>query len=118
MEQRVEVKQEQFWAILELMGHVRLAGLVSEEMKFGVVMGRIDIPREADALNGAFTTQFFGGSSVYRLTPTTEEIARSIAKANQPNPAHRWELPQLESGSGDTEPDADEQDFDSKELPF
>jgi hypothetical protein len=40
-------------------------------------------------------TQFFGGGAVYRMTPTTEVIARSVAKANQPEPVHRWELPAL-----------------------
>lgn len=78
------------WAILELLGHVKVAGLVTEESHFGTAPGRIDIP------NGdGFITQFFGGSSVYRLTPTTEEIARSVAARNQPTPAHRWELPAL-----------------------
>ena len=33
------------WAIVELMGHLRLAGLLSEEEHFGAKMGRIDIPR-------------------------------------------------------------------------
>ena len=32
------------WAIVELMGHVRLAGRLSEEEKFGAKMGRLDIP--------------------------------------------------------------------------
>ena len=41
------------WAIVELMGHVKLAGRVTEEKRFGVEMGRIDIPQE----DGAFTTQ-------------------------------------------------------------
>lgn len=76
------------WAILELMGHVRLAGRVTEEELFGAKMGRIDIP------NGdRFTTQYFGGGSIYRLTPTTEEIARNVAANNQPRPVQPWELP-------------------------
>jgi len=76
------------WAILELMGHVKLAGRVTEEEHFGAKLGRIDIP------NGdSFTTQYFSGGSIYRLTPTTEEIARGVAARNQPQPVHRWELP-------------------------
>lgn len=77
------------WAILELMGHVKLAGRVTEEEHFGSKLGRIDIPNA----DGGFTTQFFGGGSVYRLTPTTEEIARHIALNNQPKPVQVWELP-------------------------
>lgn len=78
------------WAILELMGHVRLAGRVTEESHFGVALGRIDIPTQS---GDGYTTQYFGGASIYRLTPTTEEIARSIAVQNQPQPVRSWELP-------------------------
>jgi len=76
------------WAILELMGHVRMAGRVTEESHFGVALGRIDIPNAE-----GYTTQYFGGSSIYRLTPTTEAIARSVALHNQPAPVRTWELP-------------------------
>lgn len=76
------------WAIVELMGHVRVAGRVTEEEHFGAKLGRIDIPTHDDG----FTTQFFGGSSVYRLTPTTEEIARKVALHSQPAPVYHFEL--------------------------
>jgi len=65
-------------------------------------MGRIDIPTK----EGGFVTQYFGGGSVYRLTPTTEEIARHIAINNQPRPVYEWELPKpaLEApAAGETE---------------
>src|SRR5580698_1089862 len=81
--------QGELWAILELMGHVRLGGKVSEEECFGAKMGRIEIP-QAD---GSFVTQFFGGSSVYRLTPVSEEAARAVALHCQPEPVHSWEMP-------------------------
>lgn len=75
------------WAIVELMGHVRIAGRVSEEEHFGAKLGRIDIPDK-----DGFTTQFFGGGSVYRMTPTTEEIARKVAESSQPEPVYAWDL--------------------------
>ena len=76
------------WVILELMGHVRLAGRVTEEEHFGAKLGRIEIPNE----DGTFTTQWFGGGSVYRITPTTEEIARAVAYKNKPAPVSVWEM--------------------------
>jgi hypothetical protein len=85
-----------FWGILELMGHVRLAGYVSEEEKFGGKLGRIDVPHP----DGRTTTQFFGGSSVYRLTPCTEEIARSVARHNEVKPIFTFELPALARSAG------------------
>lgn len=36
------------WAILELMGHVRLAGRVSETMIAGAPMLRLDVPATED----------------------------------------------------------------------
>lgn len=77
------------WAIVELMGHVRMAGLVSEEQHFGATLGRIDIPRG----DTEYATQFFGGGSVYRISPCSEEVARAVAARNQPAPVHQWELP-------------------------
>lgn len=76
------------WAVLELMGHVRMAGRVTEEERFGSKLGRIDVP-DGDS----FTTVYFTASSIYRMTPTTEEIARSVAARNKPEPVHRYELP-------------------------
>lgn len=76
------------WAVVELMGHVRMAGRVTEEEHFGAKLGRIDIPS-----GEGFFTQFFGGSSVYRMTPVTEEAARAVAARSAPEPVHTWELP-------------------------
>ena len=80
---------ENNWAVLELTGHVRLAGRVTEEEKFGVKLGRIDIP----TVDGGFVTQYFSGPSIYRMTPVGEEAARAVAKSCQPQPVHSWELP-------------------------
>jgi hypothetical protein len=96
------------WAILELMGHVRMAGRVTEEERFGAKMGRIDVPGEGDS----FTTVYFGGSSVYRMTPTTEEVARSVAAQNKPQPVHRWELPEPEKAASILDGRDDEDDDD------
>lgn len=100
------------WAILELMGHVRLAGRVTEESHFGVALGRIDIPT-----TDGYTTQYFGGSSIYRLTPTTEAIARSVALHNQPAPVRTWELPKPQAIESDLNDDDDaDQDDEAYEM--
>jgi hypothetical protein len=78
------------WAVLELMGHVRTAGRITEEQRFGAVLGRCDVPQD----DGSFVTVYFGGSSVYRLTPCSEEAARAVALRNKPEPVHQWEMPQ------------------------
>ncbi len=62
------------WSVLELLGHRRLHGLVQETTLAGAGMLRIDVyqgPAGAPAL-----TQYYPPSSVYCLTPTTEEACR------------------------------------------
>lgn len=86
------------WAILELMGHRRLAGLVSEQEIGGSGFLRLDVPgpSTSDGPSGPsdfIATQFYSPSAVYCLTPTSEEMARAVAASNQPRPVQRWELP-------------------------
>src|SRR6185295_17411712 len=93
------------FAILELMGHRRIAGYVSQVEQFGTAMLRIDIPgRERQ------TTQFYSGSSIYCLTPTTEDIATAIALKCQPEPVHQYELPAPRTSRGDAGMDDDDDD--------
>lgn len=87
----------QTWAILELMGHRRLAGLVSEQQIAGAAFLRLDIPAD----QGMRATQWYAPQAVYCITPTSEETARRVAKLGQPEPVRRWEL---------TAPDDDDED--------
>jgi hypothetical protein len=76
------------WVILELMGHRRLAGYLSEATIGGTSFLRIDVPGN----DGNVATQLYSGSAVYCITPTTEAIARTVAKGSEPAPVTRWEL--------------------------
>jgi hypothetical protein len=75
------------WTILELMGHRRLAGYVQEVEIAGKGYLRIDIPSEPPV------TQIYGPDAIYCMTPTTEEIARGLAKSVHLAPVSRYELP-------------------------
>lgn len=77
------------WCILELMGHRRLGGYLTETTIAGTGMLRIDIPSDPPV------TQLYSPSSVYCITPTTEEIARAIAASYPSQPVQRYELPAL-----------------------
>lgn len=112
------------WAIVELMGHVKLAGKLSEEERFGSKMGRLDIPIDVvctcpplpsgdrtgcrGICGTGFVTQHFGGQSVYRITYCTEAVARATAARNNPAPVSPWDYPKqlpsapvLAPGAGD-----------------
>lgn len=77
------------WAIVELFGHVKLAGRVSEADQFGTKMLRLDVPAIGDA--PSFTT-FKGGSALYAVTPCTEEVAVALLGRLRPEPIQRYEL--------------------------
>lgn len=94
------------WAIVELMGHRRLGGYVSQTEMYGTVLLRIDIPGPQP--DKPVATQYYGGQSIYCLTPTTEETVRAFAARNQPAPVQRWELPALESRPAPPDPDDDD----------
>ena len=87
------------WAILELMGHRRLAGKITDAVIGGGAFLRIDIPMDDDK----WTTQYYSPQSVYCLSPVDESIARMVAKNNQPAPVHQWEFPQLQRPDEDYE---------------
>lgn len=86
------------WAILELMGHRRLAGRLSEATIGGGSFIRIDVPAGGDR---QAATQFYAPGAVYAITPTTEDLARRVAHANRPEPVSEFEIrrPRLSGGS-------------------
>lgn len=77
------------WAILELMGHRRIAGHVLEVQVAGAGMLRVDIPAAGD--NPA-ATQYVSPASVYAIHPTTEAIATAAASSWRTPPVTRFEL--------------------------
>lgn len=92
--------------IVEIMGHVQLAGYVTEEVRFGEALCRVDLPEvaavpakgDADAYwNPAARpaipafTRYYGGKAIYSITPTTEESARAFAASRRVEPPIRLE---------------------------
>lgn len=83
-------------AILELLGHRRLAGYLSEQTIAGSSFLRLDIPGEEGK---PAVSQFYSGASVYCITPCDEETARAVAASlTERGPISRYELPQLQAG--------------------
>ncbi len=78
------------WAIVEIMGHQKYAGRVTEQAIAGSAMLRIDIP--AGKTQPAFS-KLFNVSSVYSMTPTTEELATAVAAELSHAPIGIYDLP-------------------------
>lgn len=83
-------EQKGFWAILEIMGHQKFAGYVTEETIAGGSLVRIDIPETKG--QKAFT-KLFGLSSVYCITPVEEAVAKAVAGNFVKQPVESWDLP-------------------------
>lgn len=84
------------WAVVELMGHRRLAGRISEEEKFGGKLGRVDVPK-----GDTFVSVYFGSASVYCLTIVDEAAARADFSNRQPEPVRPYALPAVERADGE-----------------
>ena len=92
-------QQEKFeaWGLLELFGHQRLAGRLSEQTIGGVHFIRIDVPKVGDVEE---YTRFFTQGEIYGMTPTSEQVARRLAAAMCARPVHAYDLPRLENRIG------------------
>jgi len=60
----MQIPQNAQWAILELMGHIRYAGLITKDDIFGSNLLRVDIPMP----DNSYVTQLVNPASIYRLT--------------------------------------------------
>jgi hypothetical protein len=110
-------KDEKFetWAIVEIMGHQRIAGHVTEQTIAGTPLLRVDVPEipagvdrwgSPAAAVAAFTT-FIGGGSIYRLTPCTEQAARAAVGQFREQPVQCVDLqrPALPAAEAEESPD-------------
>ncbi len=109
------------WAIVELMGHRRLAGFVTEQQIAGAGFLRLDIVGrdtkvdEDDgpevALKGGFeggVTQFYSPAAVYCVTPASQDVAVRLGRQSHPAPVSRYEL---EPARPEPEPEYDGSPF-------
>jgi hypothetical protein len=64
------------WAILEIMGHERLAGRLTETTIAGVPMLRVEVPT-TEKLPGF--VRLLSGASIFSLTPVPQDVATIVA---------------------------------------
>lgn len=80
------------WALVELFGHQKIVGKVSEATLAGGAFLRVDVP--ALGSEGAFT-RFYSPSAIYSINPVSEEVARGLMDRYRNVPVSRFELPVL-----------------------
>ncbi|MEN6466077.1 MAG: acetyltransferase [Syntrophaceae bacterium] len=77
------------WAIVELFGHQRIAGKISEQQIGGCSFLRVDVPASE---NSPAYTKLYGNGAIYGITITDEETARAAAKHLGPQPMDEWSV--------------------------
>jgi hypothetical protein len=80
------------WAIVELFGHQRIAGRVTESNVGGCAFIRVDVPAVG---NVPAYTRPFGNGAIYAINPVTEELARAAANQYRTAPVTAFDLPEL-----------------------
>lgn len=108
------------WAIVEVMGHQRYAGMVHEQQVAGAGMIRIDVPevpQDGRCVALEAYTKLFGVSAIYGLTPCTEEAARRYAAMARKRPFELFDTPRLSYAgpSSSYNDDEEDDDFDSQD---
>ncbi len=77
------------WAMVELFGHTRIAGEVTEQNLAGGAMVRIDVP-ETETSPGF--TRIVNVNAIYAINPMTEEMVKTIAGQLNVKPIQSWDI--------------------------
>jgi len=80
------------WAVVELFGHQKIAGRITEQNIAGTNMLRVDVPETST--QPAFT-RFFGASAIYAINPTDEATAKYYADKLQTKPIDSWDVREM-----------------------
>jgi hypothetical protein len=68
------------WALVELFGHQRIVGFLSQQTFGTGVLFRVDVPdltKDAKVARKGFT-RYFGLSAIYSITPVDEDTVRRM----------------------------------------
>lgn len=82
------------WALVELFGHQRIVGFLSQQTFGTGVLFRVDVPdlmKEGKIVRDGFT-RYFGLSSIYSITPISETAVRELLPHIDGTPARPMSL--------------------------
>lgn len=81
-----------FWAILELFGHTKLAGHVSEYQFGGTSFVRVDVP---ETKTQPSFSKILNNGAIYAITPVDEQLSRLQAENIAARPLESYELSRM-----------------------
>lgn len=107
----MEQETKEMWALVELFGHNKIAGKVTEAEMGGGALIRVDVPSIKERQP---VTKYYNVKAIYGITPVDEATARRMAESIDAAPVSSYSIDreierrkQLGSGGSDDEPDFD-----------
>jgi len=88
------------FAIVELFGHQKIAGRVTEQVIAGQGFVRVDVP---ETKRQAAFTRLFGTGAIYSITPVEEDVALRAAESIWLEPVTVYIAPARQLEMGDEE---------------
>lgn len=85
-------EKSELWAIVELFGHNRISGKVSEHNIGSGAFIRIDVP---DTKTVPAWSRLLNPSAIYAINPVTEEVARASAESISAKPLDAWDAREM-----------------------
>lgn len=98
MDNQPKLSPEKFdqWAIVELFGHQRIAGRVTEQTIGGCAFVRVDVPDLNNPVEGKPPipgfTKLFGNGAIYGISFVDEATARFTARQLRVQPIDTWAM--------------------------
>ena len=89
---KTEKKTFDEWALVELFGHQRIIGRVTEQSIAAGAFIRVDVPDEKGETK---FTRFYGHAAIYAMSPIGRELALQLAAQQDVAPVSRYDLPPL-----------------------
>jgi hypothetical protein len=79
------------WALVELFGHQRIVGYLTQQTFGTGVLFRVDVPdlKKDDKVVRKGFTRYFGLSAIYSITPIDEQTVRELLPSIDGTPAAR-----------------------------
>lgn len=96
------------WAVVEVMGHQKYAGRVTEQAIGGCAFVRVDVPAVGKA---AAFTKLLGQGSIFCITPCSEELATRVAAQCQDRPIVVYDSVPFQNALGHEDGDDDDSDY-------
>ena len=106
----MEQETKEMWALVELFGHNRVAGKVTEAEIGGGALIRVDVPAVKDKEP---LTKYYNVKAIYGITPVDEATARRMAESIDAAPINAYSLErEVERRKALTDGEEDEGDLD------